>query len=217
MYKKYVLVLISYCLLLAIIGCSKNPLAPVGSIGFAGENKTLITTNSYFSKTISKGIGPGLHFPIELTVIIEKIEITTTGEKWIEIFKGSTELKITDSDTTAKIVVFPVPVSSDEYHGVRIWFGDKIKVKGTVEIYNGARYTGIMETLEKERSGISTCNPVTFTTADFNFDAFDINRGKEIFIVFRFPLRSIVYDAIGDGWNSADFSGIDIRTTRIGG
>ena len=186
--KKYALLFIALCYSF-ISGCNKNPLAPAGTIGFAGENKTQSFASPHLRKGIAKGIGPEIHSPIELTCAIEKIEITTTGEKWIEVFKGNAELKITDSDTTVKTIVSATPADNDEYHGVRIWFGDKIKAKGTVEIYDGIYATDKREIWEKERSGIASLNPFTFTTANFNFDAFDIERGKETFIIFRFPIN----------------------------
>ena len=98
---------------------------------------------------------------------------------------------------------------------MRIWFGDKIKAKGTVEIYDGIYATDKREIWEKERSGIASLNPFTFTTANFNFDAFDIERGKETFIIFRFPINSIVYDALSEWWEISDFRRIAVRTTRI--
>jgi len=188
-------------------GCGKNPLAPGGILGTKVEIHTSTTSSS---PILYKG-GSLNELTVEIYVVISKLEISITGEVWQEIYTGNKEVKVTNKDATV-ISDITKSVASGEYHGVRIWFGDKIKAK---EYISGSLL------YEGEKNNFSVNNPFVFSTLNGKLEyPIIIERGSETFIIFQFPYELAQYAIITDEYWTPYYFGealkkMSVRTTKF--
>lgn len=180
-----IFIVVIFLLFVFCSGCGKNPLTFLSTkISFGGEADTSTKTNlsPNNSKRI-KYIYVPVKGPDEIIVTIEKIEITETGEKWIEIFNGNQSVRMVYGGAQATFDL-PVSVPYGEYHGVKIWFGSIIKAKRYGGKYGAERYY--------EKDGFNKNNPFIFDTINGLLPyPVTIESGKETRLVMRFPVAEV--------------------------
>ena len=217
---KYKKVLSIYFLLIFLFsGCSRNPLAPLGLIGFGVENKAFRTGLSPMlnsSKILPQYADNGDH---ELTVTVQKIEITTTGKEWVTIFVGDEEITATEVGGSYKVFGNIQLVKPDEYHGIRVWFGPKAKMK--LDLSNIPFKYGEERLLETTRYDFNIGNPFDFTPENGLLNApFTVRSNIELRIVLGFWISNIAGAmCLDDNWSKYRDKwlkeSIVARTTRI--
>jgi len=197
--KKITILVLSALLLLA--GCGKdkkdsklynsilsvtNPMGVISCYsGKVGNSSSAIPLNSFRS----------LYQPWptdEVYFYIKSIEISTTGEQWIKIVEDPIEVKVKNG---GKIKIgSSVYVPPDEYHGIRLVIEPKIRF---YTVYNGAYTTDaiviVNKTLEKlpremalGNKPITPTTTIVFSSANGYLVPFDVENGKETFLVFDF-------------------------------
>lgn len=167
---KYCLFIV-YCLsLITFSSCSKNPLASSGTIGFGAEAKSITSAPAY------RG-GPSLiSSPSEFEVTVEKIEISETGDKWIEVHNNSKSTVVTGTDVGT--IVGAIPVDTAEYEGIKVWFGKTLKATDS--------HGSITEWNDFDRD-----NPVIFSTKNGKLSyPFSVERSNVCAIIFQFNFNS---------------------------
>jgi hypothetical protein len=169
----YRIVLTIIFLIILLCGCGRNPLAPGGllQLGIEQKNRTGFSSPHLTMNTPSQNSkSPGYYYEVtEIYFTIKKIEFTTDGERWIEAFNGNMEIEAKANSNVDFYVDKFFSVKPDEYHGIRIWIGDKVRMKANViESYTG----NIIDTVWKEvdDAGVRVdnfrgdVNPREFTT-----------------------------------------------------
>lgn len=194
MLKKYFLLLTTCYSLLAIIGCSKNPLAPAGTVSFGAETKSTIGGAPAFWTSMPPPSSS------EFEVTVAKIEISESGDEWTEVHKG-------DSATIVKgnleVVAGGKPVASTDYEGVRVWFGKNLKVN---DLYGN---TAEWNDFDKD-------NPVVFSTRNGKLSyPFAIERNTECFIVFQFNFTGVGAPALAPTSGYFFRPSITVRVSRF--
>jgi hypothetical protein len=163
-------------LMLFISGCSKNPLGSPGMLSFYSG------TTSNLSPIVKK---VGWTRAYEGYIYIKSIDVSTNGEKWINVFNGPAEVGVTQAGTIK--IGSTIDLPEDEYHGIRITIEPKVKIvySGSEVLLEKLPATIVLEGGSVVATGISNpSDTISITSANGHLVPFTIQRGKETFIIF---------------------------------
>lgn len=156
-----------YCcfLIIAGIGCSNNPLLPAGTIGFGAESNSPTGFAAFYKATAPSSV-------TEFEMIVERIEISATGDEWVGIHTGGQTTRV--QGNTLETVGTPKYAPPGSYEGVRVWFGKNLRAQdasGNVTEWND----------------FDIGNPVTFSTRNGMLSyPFTVERGTQCYVIFQF-------------------------------
>lgn len=165
-------------------GCGKNPLAPPGYFGFGVEAGAPKSSQA-----------AGVHHSVSLppwqaqtfTVTIVKVDVSETGDDWQTVVRDPVTVTVQGNNVAVAVKATAPqsqnqkdadfrPLKPGEYHGVRVWFGDRLAA--TANIYNA-----VPDALDN----FGAYNPRTYTTRDGGLAfPFTVAPGQEQFVVFSF-------------------------------
>jgi len=183
-------------LLLIIIGCGKNFLAPPGMIViYSGSHSS--TSNAKTSFWPTKGRSIQYQGEYECIWKLRKIEISIDEESWITIYDGLVEAKYTYLFDPAsggyignfyRLAIPPIPVVEGTYKYAKIWLDSELVVRKVLN-------NGIVE--EKKYYGLDETNPIYNTLTTYYIV---VERDKTIKILHY--LSNL--DRLADGYLSWD-------------
>jgi hypothetical protein len=179
--------LISLIIIFLLCGCGRNPLGPGGLVIFGVDQKGVSSFSPPYHTLSLNNSDYFLHIT-EIYFTIEKVEFTTDGEKWIEIFNGTMEMKATAGSSVDFYCDKSISIKPDEYQGIRIWV-KKVKMKGILTDDTGK----VIDIIERETDDGGTwpgatndlyCNPRVFTTRNTRLAyPFVVKPHREIYIM----------------------------------
>ncbi|HAM38151.1 MAG: hypothetical protein A2474_00160 [Elusimicrobia bacterium RIFOXYC2_FULL_34_12] len=197
--------LILLFVIFVIFGCGKNEKkqqlltgtalsSSLGTISiYSGSTRNSVIHRSLAKKTLVPNAGGNAG---DFCVYIRSLEISTTGENWIKILDGSTEVRVTEGAGPIKINTNNISVPPGEYHGVRLVIEPKIRL---LTLFAGSEVFQTDETLNAMPGwigvrngggggphGITVTDTIIFSSANGYLVPFTIENGKETYLVFDF-------------------------------
>ncbi|MBN1622404.1 MAG: hypothetical protein JW871_07430 [Endomicrobiales bacterium] len=121
-----------------------------------------------------------------VTVFIDEIAISKTGEEWETVLNTLQEITITTDPTPIRITD-PVNVSAGQYEGIRIHIQPKVTFlfsDGTSKTFNKMpNSVGVIKSISKTIQIVETSETITLSTANGYLNAFNVENGSETYIV----------------------------------
>ncbi|MDD5687450.1 MAG: hypothetical protein PHE88_06435 [Elusimicrobia bacterium] len=192
--------------ILFILGCGKDEkksnlildtspisnLSPVGTIScYSGKinNGSSMIPHSSISGVLNYGFG------LESDIYIKSIEISTTGTEWIKVVEGPIEVKVKDGEIVK--IGSSIIIPEGKYEGLRLilepevkfleikWAEDNSTHQNEILLNKLPSLIRLGEGGTKNWRGLATVSDtILFTSSNGYLIPFDIEKGKETFLVF---------------------------------
>jgi hypothetical protein len=193
--------------LLFVTGCSKNFLSSAAVVSFHAKPGS---TNSISNSVSGRHVSGTLSDTSKFILTVSKIEISADGNIWTEILRGPIEIAFDKGIPNLITIGNSIPISEDEYHGVRVYIEPKCKIiqlsNGTSVQYDLNNFPIYMNRQPSPMEDFK--NPIEYTTKNGYLTAFRTERGKGISIVLE---TYVSLELPEENWLIAMY----VRSTRL--
>ena len=197
---KYFSLVIFHILLIGIIGCGKNVLAPPSLLTITGKNSGGTFYSPKSNGVAKKTIMPGVY---EVIFTLARVEVLDEFGMWKNVWAGNEELPTKymeglEGETNKKSQVAMYVSENIKCTGLRIWFGDSVKGRQQsyveeIDSWGNKTYRKVIN--EKTVSGFGVANPVEWHTISGRY--VEINRGNNFNITLNANIAYILDFVMG--------------------